>query len=137
MEQSRTPDEAFLERLVQECAIDRASAESMRCRLRDTWVPLGQILRQKGWLTMNQLAEALERQSREPGLALGEIVLETGACTPAQLAAALKVQRELSPHVLDLMAEARNVDSVALLRAVARYVRDLENRLSEVRSDSV
>ena len=129
METQKNPSEELLDLLVEEGAVARTVADSVRSRHRDTWVPIGKILRQRGWLSMAQLVDLLQLQSRTPGLRLGEIALECGYCTAGQLEDALRIQRETSPHVLDLLAEAQGVEPERLLRAVTHYVRALEARI--------
>jgi len=129
METQKPPSEELLDLLVEEGAVASTDADSVRTRHRDTWIPLGKILRQKGWLTMGQLVEILQVQARHPGLRLGEIAVERGHCTRAQLEDALRTQRDLSPHVLDLLGPSGSVEPEKLLRAVTRYVRALEARI--------
>jgi hypothetical protein len=129
METQKPPSEELLDLLVEEGAVASADADSVRTRHRDTWIPLGKILRQKGWLTMGQLVEILQLQAQYPSLRLGDIVVERGHCTRAQLAEALRTQRDLSPHVLELLESSTSVEPEKLLRAVTRYVRALEARI--------
>lgn len=129
METQKPPSEELLDLLVEEGAVASTDADSVRTRHRDTWIPLGKILRQKGWLTMGQLVEVLQLQSQHPGLRLGDIAVERGYCTRAQIDDALRTQRDLSPHVLDLVGSTGSVEPEKLLRAVTRYVRALEARI--------
>jgi hypothetical protein len=128
MESKKAPNEELLDLLVEEEALPRPVAEALRARLRETWVPLGKILRQKGWLSMPQLTEILQLQSQTP-LRLGEIACLRGYCTSEQVEQALHIQREMSPHALDLVFQAEGVDVTKVVRAVTRYVRRLETRL--------
>ncbi len=128
MDSKKAPNEELLDLLVEEEAIPRPVAEVLRARLRETWVPLGKILRQKGWLSMPQLTEILQLQSQSP-LRLGEIACLRGYCTGEQVEEALHIQREMSPHALDLVFQAEGVDMTKVVRAVTRYVRTLETRL--------
>lgn len=129
MESQKSASEELLDLLVEERVVARATADSVRSRHRDTWVPLGKILREKGWLQMGQLVELLQLQAKNPGLRLGDIALERGFCTQAQIDDCLRTQRDLSPHVLDLIAGAEGVESEKLIRALGRYVRTLEARI--------
>jgi len=132
MESEKNPSEELLDLLVEEGAIARTVADSVRNRLCDTWIPIGKILRQRGWLTTTQLAELLQLQANTPEVRLGEITLQRGYCSAIQLEDALRVQRELSPHVLDLLAETEGVEPAQVLRAITRYVRELESRLPTI-----
>ncbi len=132
METQKNPSEALLDLLVEEGVVARAVADSVRNRHRDTWVPIGKIMRQRGGLTMAQLVDLLQLQAKTPEHRLGEIALERGYCSAIQLEDALRVQRELSPHVLDLLAETEGVEPAQVLRAITRYVRDLESRLHTI-----
>lgn len=131
MEAQKAPGEELLDLLVEDGVIARSAAESVRHRHRETAIPLGKILRLKGALTPGQLAELLQAQSQDGHLRLGEVAVRRGFCTRAQIADALRTQRELSPHVLDLVAEGAGVELQRLLRAVTRYVRALEDRILE------
>jgi len=128
MESGKAPSELLLEYLVEEGAVERIVADGMRNRLRDTWVPLGKILRQKGWLSTAQVVELLRLQAGNPSQPIGEIALAHGFCTSAQIEDALRMQRDLSPHVLELVAEAEVLAPEKFLRAMARYARALEAR---------
>jgi hypothetical protein len=132
MDTYKPASEELLDLLVEEGAVDRSVADSVRNRHRDTWVPLGKILRQKGFLSMGQLVEVLQLQAKNPGLRLGDIVLERGFCTQAQIDAGMRTQTELSPHVLDLIGEAQGVETDKLVRALGRYVRTLEARIQTI-----
>ena len=66
MESKKAPSEELLDLLVEEDAVPRHVANVLRSRLRETWVPLGKILRQKGWLSMPQLTEVLQLQAQTP-----------------------------------------------------------------------
>ncbi len=132
MESRNAPSEQLLGLLVEEGAVNRMVADSVRNRLKDSWIPLGKILRQKGWLTTAQIAELLRLQAENPSLRIGEIALERGFCTPTQIEDALRTQRELSPHVLELVADAQGLVPDKLLRAMTRYARFLESRTPPV-----
>jgi hypothetical protein len=131
MESKKAPNEELLDLLVEEGAIPRPVAEALRGRLRETWMPIGKILRQKGWLSMPQLTEILQLQSQSP-LRLGELACARGYCTAAQIEEALQVQREMSPHALDLVFQTAGIDVEKVLKGVTRYVRTLETRLHGV-----
>jgi len=133
METQKNPSEELLDLLVEEGAVARTVADSVRNRLRDTWIPIGKILRRRGALTTAQLEDLLQLQAATPEMRLGEIALERGYCSAVQLEDALRVQRELSPHVLDLLAETAGVEPEHVLRAITRYVRELETRVSSTR----
>lgn len=119
----------LLELLIREHVIAPSTAEDVKHRLQSDSVPIGKILRQKGYLTMKQLMEVLQLQSERPGVRLGELACERGYCTPEQVEEALQVQRQSRSHVLELLAEDVHCDSRKLATFLARYVKDLENRL--------
>lgn len=132
MEPRKSADEErldLLDVLVEDGVLARATADTVRHRQRETWIPLGKILRRKGALTAAQLVELLQVQSQDPRTRLGEVAVARGYCTRAQVEDGLRTQRELSPHVLDLVAEEAGVEPVKLFRAVTRYVRALEARV--------
>src|SRR4051794_20124329 len=98
------PDSRFevLDLLTETGLITSATAESLKSRTRDEWIPLGKILRQQGHITMGHLMELLQLQAREPESRLGDLAVRRGLCTRAQIAEALRIQSESSPHPIDL-----------------------------------
>jgi hypothetical protein len=135
---SHVPQSAggLLELLVEEGLLRRDLAETLSARVRDSWIPLGKILRQQGSLTMGQLMDLLQEQANSPSLRLGEIAVQLGLCTPADLERALRTQREASPHVIDLLLREGLCEPEKLCRVLARYVRTLEERLSEAQTST-
>ena len=130
MERALQSADALLDLLVAEGLISRAVAEPLALRVRDSWIPLGKILRQQGSLTMGQLMDLLQEQANTPRLRLGELALLHELCTPADLERALRTQRDSSPHVIELLLREGHCDPEKLCRVLARYVRDLEERLA-------
>lgn len=112
--------------LVRERLLDAEQAEQLRRRAQAEWQPLGKVLRQRGYLNMEQLIELLDRQAREPRTQLGELAVRAGHCTRAQLDECLARQRELSPHPVELLLREQGVDPERLLRALIPYLRELE-----------
>ncbi|SRR5260221_8088349 len=123
------PDSSLLGLLVEEGLLSRILTETLSARVRDSWIPLGKILRQQGSLTMGQLMDLLQEQANTPSLRLGELAVQRGWCTPADLERALRTQRETSPHLIDLLMRERHCEAERLCRVLARYVRQLEERL--------
>lgn len=119
----------LLDLLVEEGLLSRPIADTLSARVRDSWVPLGKILRQQGSLTMGQLMDLLQEQASTPSLRLGHLALQLGMCSAAELERALRTQRESSPHVIELLLREEHCDPAQLCRALARYVRQLEERL--------
>jgi hypothetical protein len=132
MEQAHPPAAALLDLLVAEGLISRTVAEALAARTRDSWIPLGKVLRQQGSLTMGQLMDLLQEQANRPRMRLGELALELGLCSPADLGRALRTQHETSPHVIDLLLNEGHCEPAKLCRALSRYVRQLEERLGEL-----
>lgn len=126
--------DALLDVLVADEVVSRADADLVRARLRDAWIPLGKILRQHGKLSMSQLLDALQAQQETPGRALGELCVSRGYCTVADVVAALRVQRQVSPHVIELLVQDGTCDLAKLCTSLARYVRELESRLAEAQT---
>jgi hypothetical protein len=133
MDSKKAPSEELLDLLVAEGAVPRPVADALRSRLRESWMPIGKILRQKGWISMPQLTEMLQLQSHSP-LRLGEIACSLGYCTAQQIEEALQIQREMSPHALDLVFGSAGVDVEKVMKSVTRYVRTLESRIHAVRA---
>lgn len=119
----------LLELLIREHVIAESTAEDVKHRLQSDAIPIGKILRQRGYLTMKQLIELLQLQGDRPGVRLGELACERGVCTPQQIEEALHIQRQSRSHVLEVLAEDVHCDARKLSSVLARYVKDLENRL--------
>jgi hypothetical protein len=124
------PADQLIELLLAEGAISPAAAEGLRTRVRESWMPLGKVLRQTGKVTIGQLFDALQTQSQEPGVWLGEICVRKGYCTETDIENALRLQTELSPHVIDVLVAEKACELDVLTRVVTRYVRTLESQLS-------
>jgi len=102
--------------------------DRLATRSTDTVMPLGVILRQRGKLTMSQLIELSHLKSSNPGLRLGELAVGQGWCTLADVEDALAQQKRRA-HMLDLVMGEEGCDSTALVRALVRYAKLLEDRL--------
>lgn len=124
------PADELLDLLVGESLLSRAMADTLAGRVRDSWIPLGKILRQQGSLSMGQLMDLLQEQANAPHLRLGDLAVKLGICTQDDVERALRIQRESSPHVIDLIVREGHCDADRLCRVVSRYVRRLEERLS-------
>jgi hypothetical protein len=124
--------DTLLDLLVDEGLIVRALADTLAARVRDSWVPLGKILRQQGALTMGQLMDLLQEQASSPTLRIGQLAMQLGMCSPAEVERALRTQRESSPHVIDLLLREGHCEPEKLCRVLSHYVRDLEERLGSV-----
>jgi len=70
---------------------------------------LGDILRDEGLITEEQLEAALERQKREEGLRIGEILVAMGAVTAEHVAQAIWQQRQIPYIDLDSYTLDHNV----------------------------
>lgn len=121
--------------LVRERLIDSSQAEILRRRAQSAWQPLGKILRQRGFITMEQLIGLLDRQAREPAKRLGDLAVEAGYCTQGQLEECTAAQRDSSPHPIELLLSEEHLDPVRLLRALVPYLRQLEDVQSWSRND--
>jgi len=76
---------------------------------------LGEILRDEGLISEQQLKAALEKQKREKGLRIGEALVAMGAVTPEDVAQAIWQQLQipyvdldnyaLDPNVIELVPE--------------------------------
>jgi len=130
MERAPLPADALLDLLVEEGLISRAEAEPLAARVRDSWIPIGKILRQQGSLTMGQLMDLLQEQANTPHIRLGELALQHELCSPADVERALRTQRETCPHVIELLLRGGHCEPEKLCRVVSRYVRELEERLA-------
>jgi hypothetical protein len=130
MQPSHSASEALLDMLVEEGLLSRTMAEALAARVRDSWIPLGKILRQQGTLTMAQLMDLLQEQANAPSMRMGELAVHIGLCSQADIDRALRTQRGSSPHVIDLLLRENHCEPEKLCRVLARYVRDLEERIA-------
>jgi hypothetical protein len=103
--------------------------DRLEARSNEAVMPLGVILRQRGKLTMAQLVELSHMQSGNPRMRLGELAVKQGWCTEADVEEALAQQRRRM-HLLDLVTVEEGCDSSALVRALVRYVKLLEDRVA-------
>ncbi len=126
----------LLEMLVDEQLLPVSAAADIRTRVRDAWVPIGKILRQRGHLTMAEMMHLLEMQTAEPHLRLGELAVREHFCTEADLEEALRLQREGSPHPLEIVLTEIPCDRDRLCRVLLRYIRQLETRTAEQRANT-
>lgn len=134
MQQAPQPALGLLDLLLEEGLLSRAVAETLSARVRDSWIPLGKVLRQQGSLTMGQLMDLLQEQANAPSQRMGELAVQLGMCSAADLERALRTQRESSPHVIDLLLREGHCEPEKLCRVLSRYVRALEERLCESQS---
>ena len=126
--------DGLLELLVEEGLLSRALAATLSARVRDSWIPLGKVLRQQGSLSMGQLMDLLQEQANTPGTRLGDLAVQLRTCTPADIERALRTQRETSPHVIDLLLREGHCEPDKLCRVLSRYVRSLEERLGDLKT---
>jgi len=108
------------------------TADRVRARVRDAWIPIGKILRQRGHLTMGQLMDLLQMQTAEPHLRLGELAVRQGFCTEEDVQEILRVQRDTSVHPLEVLLAEVDCDRERLLKVLVRYIRQIEARISEL-----
>lgn len=123
------PTDELLDLLVGESILSRAMADTLSARVRDSWIPLGKILRQQGSISMGQLMDLLQEQANSPTTRLGDLAVQLGMCTQEDVERALRIQRESSPHVIDLLVREGHCDAERLCRVLSRYVRRLEDRV--------
>jgi len=74
---------------------------------------LGEILRDEGLITEEQIQAALERQKREKGMRIGEALVAMGAVTAEHVAQAIWQQRQI-PYI-DLDSYALDPDVIELV----------------------
>lgn len=118
--------------LVGEGIVSRSDAFRIRNQIRESWVPIGEVLLQLGHLTTAQLMDLVQIQALEPHLRLGEIAVREGYCTQEQIVDAVQCQRETNQHPLEVLLEEVPCDRDRLWSVVIRYVRQIESRLADL-----
>jgi hypothetical protein len=119
-----------LDMLVLEGLTSPSTAWKIRTQVQESWLPIGKILRQRGRITMDQMTRLLVLQTSEPHLRLGELAVREGFCTEEDIREALRLQREASPHALEVFLSEAPCDKDQLIQVLVRYVRYLEGRTS-------
>jgi len=122
----------LLQMLVLEGLISISTASRIQAKSRAAWRPIGQILREQGHLTGEQVFRLLQIQADEPHLLLGELAVRERMCKEKHVQEALAIQRETSPHLIERILEESSCDPTRLLRVLVRYVRQLEARIADL-----
>lgn len=107
-----------------------STAQKLRSQVQEAWLPLGKILRQRGRLTMEQMMRLLVMQTTETNLRFGDLAVREGYCTADDIEEALRLQREASPHALDVFLEEVPCDREQVIQVMIRYIRLLEARMA-------
>jgi hypothetical protein len=121
----------LLDLLQGEGVVTPDQADAMRDALLDSWLSVGNLLRQRGLINARQLLELLQAQVAQPDLRVGDLAIARGYCSESDLAEALRAQRQDVPHVLDLVLADPQCNHEQLCRVLADYVRTLETRNAE------
>lgn len=124
----------LLDMLVGEGLITKSTAIQIKNRVRESWVPIGEVLRSQGHLTTSQLMDLVQLQAAEPHLRLGELAVREGFCAEQDLLDAVSIQRETSPHLVEILLADFACDRERLWSVVVRYLRQLEARLADLPS---
>jgi hypothetical protein len=122
----------LLQMLVLEGLISISTAARIQAESRAAWKPIGQILKEQGHLTGDQVFRLLQMQADEPHLLLGELAVRESMCKEKHVQEALSIQRETSPHLIERILEESSCDPTRLLRVLVRYVRQLEARIADL-----
>jgi xanthosine utilization system XapX-like protein len=124
----------LLDMLVGEGLVTKSTAIQIKNRVRESWVPIGEVLRAQGHVTTSQLMDLVQLQAAEPHLRLGELAVREGFCTEQDLLDAVSIQRESNPHPLEILLADFTCDRDRLWSVVVRYMRQLESRLADLPS---
>jgi hypothetical protein len=120
--------------LVGEGLITKSNAIQIKNRVRESWVPIGEVLRAQGHLTTSQLMDLVQMQAAEPHLRLGELAVREGFCKEQDLLDAVSIQRESNPHPIEILLSDFACDRDRVWSVVVRYLRQIESRLADLPS---
>lgn len=124
----------ILDMLIEEELITTEGAQGIQKKVREAWIPIGELLWQQGHLTRTDLLELVQKQACEPHLRLGEIAVREGFCTQRDILKAVQRQRESNPHPLDILLADDQCDAKRLNKVLVRYIRQLEARNADLPS---
>jgi xanthosine utilization system XapX-like protein len=124
----------LLDMLVGEGLISKSTAIQIMNRVRESWIPIGEVLRGQGHLTTGELMDLVQLQAAEPHLRLGELAVREGFCKEEDLLDAVSMQRESNHHPLEILLADFPCDRDRLWNIVVRYLRQLESRLADLPS---
>lgn len=125
------PESPFWEFLQAIEILDEAAVEEFKAEARHNWRPLGEILMRQGVLSRANIADLLTQQVDEPMAPLGDLAIRKGLCTQADIQNALEIQKQFSPHPIELVSCDSRIDPSSLFGAILGYVKFLERRLQE------
>lgn len=124
----------LLDMLVGEGLLTKSAALSIKNRVHEAWVPIGEVLSGLGHLTTSQLMDLVQMQAGEPHLRIGELAVREGFCTEENVLDALAMQREANPHPLEFLLADYPCDRDRLWGVVVRYLKQVEARIADLPS---
>jgi len=136
MEERIPPDQKLWEYLSRVVGFDAELEEEYRATLEKRWIPLGEVLLREGIIRVSQMMTLLDMQVDEPHLRIGDLAVREGFCTHESIQRALGIQREQSPHPVELLLQDSRMDQASLFDGVLSYVRHLEGLVHSLRNRS-
>ena len=133
MEEKIPPDQKLWDYLSRVVGFDAELQEEYRSTLEMRWIPLGEVLLREGIIRVSQMMTLLDMQVDEPDLRIGDLAVREGFCTHESIQRALAIQREQSPHPVELLLQDPRADQASLLDGVLSYVRHLEGLVHSLR----
>jgi len=122
----------LLDMLVGDGLITSSDAIGIQNQIRDSWLPIGEVLRQQGTISTAQLMDLVQMQACEPHYRLGELAIREGLCTERDILDAIELQRESNRHALEILLDHVACDRERLWKVVVRYIRQIEARMADL-----
>lgn len=135
MDKPLAPEPHFWDYLIQVGALDQELVSEYRDPTARPWRQLGEILIREGLLSIKQVSSLLGMQADEPAMRIGDLAVREGMLSREQIDDALRIQRQSSPHPLELLAGDERIEQQSLFMGLVGYVRHLEGLVHNLRGE--
>ncbi len=118
MEDQFSPQPGFWRFLIDVGNCDEALVSEYATKHSEKWIPLGQILIEMRSITLKQVMSLLSMQAEDPALRIGDLAVREGYCTRQDIDAAIEIQRNQSPHPIELLLRDARIGDDSLFDSV-------------------